>query len=453
MATLAVHGALLAGTVALVNKHVSEPYMDEIFHIPQAQRFCSNDFITWDPKLTTPPGLYLVSRVLGAISGGYFCNNVEGLRAINIAFSMGLYLVLHQLISIIHPNATPGSQRLYALALVWLPVLNFFNFLYYTDAGSAFFVFLSYLFVKQKRYTSAGLSGLCSLTFRQTNIVWVGVFMALAVIDIVDTADPSPASSIRSIGPVVDAVKDLIIGACKQLPNIARRLAVFLVCVVGFGVFLVWNKGIVLGDKANHTAGFHFPQLFYFSIFLSFFGAPWILTVAKALPTFWRCLRRPTLRSCLLTISVSCLMFYLIYRFTYEHPFLLSDNRHYAFYVWRKILNRYPIMRYLALPAYIISGWFNIYALACHTSVLLFLGYFAAIFATLVPSPLLEFRYFIVPFLFYCVQIGPPKADKQWLTWIVLVIYAVIHVATIYMFLYRPFVWSHEPDQMQRFMW
>ena len=43
-------------------------YMDEIFHIPQAQRFCSlpvKDWInTWDPKITTFPGLYLFSFLL-----------------------------------------------------------------------------------------------------------------------------------------------------------------------------------------------------------------------------------------------------------------------------------------------------------------------------------------------------------------------------------------------------
>ncbi|KAI7881639.1 hypothetical protein K492DRAFT_176982 [Lichtheimia hyalospora FSU 10163] len=57
MATLAVHCALLAATANLVNTHIPQSYMDEIFHIPQAQRYCSNDFSTWDPKLTTPPGL------------------------------------------------------------------------------------------------------------------------------------------------------------------------------------------------------------------------------------------------------------------------------------------------------------------------------------------------------------------------------------------------------------
>jgi alpha-1,2-glucosyltransferase len=34
---------------------------DEIFHIPQAQRYCKGHFDYYDAKLTTPPGLYIIS--------------------------------------------------------------------------------------------------------------------------------------------------------------------------------------------------------------------------------------------------------------------------------------------------------------------------------------------------------------------------------------------------------
>ena len=32
-------------------------YEDEYFHVPQAQKYCKGDY-SWDPKITTPPGLY-----------------------------------------------------------------------------------------------------------------------------------------------------------------------------------------------------------------------------------------------------------------------------------------------------------------------------------------------------------------------------------------------------------
>ena len=43
--------------VKWVKFHVPRPYMDEIFHVPQAMAYCKGDFSDWDDKITTPPGL------------------------------------------------------------------------------------------------------------------------------------------------------------------------------------------------------------------------------------------------------------------------------------------------------------------------------------------------------------------------------------------------------------
>ena len=58
---LAVYAVTLGVVGDLVNNTVVEPYMDEIFHIPQAQRYCDGNFTQWDNKITTLPGLYLFS--------------------------------------------------------------------------------------------------------------------------------------------------------------------------------------------------------------------------------------------------------------------------------------------------------------------------------------------------------------------------------------------------------
>lgn len=52
-----------------VNALVPEPYLDEVFHIPQASKYCEGRYYEWDDKITTPPGLYvcplaLISRSL-----------------------------------------------------------------------------------------------------------------------------------------------------------------------------------------------------------------------------------------------------------------------------------------------------------------------------------------------------------------------------------------------------
>lgn len=51
----------VAGLVwqAVVTLWVPEPYLDEIFHIPQAQKYCQLRWYEWDDKITTPPGLYV----------------------------------------------------------------------------------------------------------------------------------------------------------------------------------------------------------------------------------------------------------------------------------------------------------------------------------------------------------------------------------------------------------
>lgn len=44
---------------ALSTEMLGADFQDEIFHIPQTQRYCDEDFESWDPAITTPPGLYV----------------------------------------------------------------------------------------------------------------------------------------------------------------------------------------------------------------------------------------------------------------------------------------------------------------------------------------------------------------------------------------------------------
>ena len=48
---------------------------DEIFHIPAAERYCRSNYSYWDPKITTPPGLYIYSSLITKAVGLFI--NVE----------------------------------------------------------------------------------------------------------------------------------------------------------------------------------------------------------------------------------------------------------------------------------------------------------------------------------------------------------------------------------------
>jgi len=74
MASLSQETVRYLGYVALnvmvareVNGIVMEPYMDEPFHIPQAQAYCRGEWGVWDPKITTPPGLCDIPMLLHSL--------------------------------------------------------------------------------------------------------------------------------------------------------------------------------------------------------------------------------------------------------------------------------------------------------------------------------------------------------------------------------------------------
>ncbi|KAI8975572.1 alpha-2-glucosyltransferase Alg10 [Mycotypha africana] len=459
-----LHVLGLYGFAKLINDKVPDPYMDEIFHIPQAQQYCRGRYTEWDPKLTTPPGLYLASNsvaYMGGLFGYDFCT-VNALRFTNILFSVGLYFTILSLVS----QRTATSQwkaQMYALALSWFPVGYFYNFLYYTDTGSTFLVLLSYLCVTKKMYHLSGIIGTLSLTFRQTNIIWLGLFMMISIINILTkkanaqkkdhknsqlTALYNPlCSTIKQPSQIFKSIYSLVIATFNNLPLLLPNVITFMLGIVLFSIFLVWNKGIVLGDKSNHVAGLHFPQLFYYMSFLTFFAAPWTISRAMLSSIIYQISVRRVVYGCLSTT----IALYLVYRYTYEHPFLLSDNRHYSFYVWKKIYRRHWAARYFLTPVYIFCSQINFLALVKNVSLLVTLGYLFTLILMLVPSPLLEFRYFISPFLFYMVNIPPPSQLRRLI--VGMIFFLIVNFVTIYLFVYKPFTWVSEPNNLQRFMW
>jgi len=40
-----------------------------------------------------------------------------------------------------------------------------------------------------------------------------------------------------------------------------------------------------------------------------------------------------------------------------HHPFLLSDNRHYMFYIWRRVFMLHTVVPYLFIPGYQACAW------------------------------------------------------------------------------------------------
>ncbi|KAI8345207.1 alpha-2-glucosyltransferase Alg10 [Mortierella sp. GBAus27b] len=442
-----LHLLTLAVVAAMWARIEPLPYMDEIFHIPQAQRYCQGDFWTWDPKLTTPPGLYVISNILLAAQRPLCSAHL--LRVTNLVYPMMTLLVVAQLLKEIHPHLTRQERFRSAALIICFPVLYFFNFMYYTDGGSTAFILFSWLAAKRKHHLLAALLSAVALTFRQTNIIWALFILGTSLLDLSGKEerrhfDPK-ATFIRSPLQLIHALQGFVRMLLARFSTALAVIMPYLGLLAGFAGFIKWNGGIVLGDRSNHIPTLHVVQVFYFTAFsagLSFFAI--LGTVPMA-----RLVKVPTLWAWLAILTAAPIMAFCVHKFTIVHPFLLADNSHYTFYVWRLISRYNGIGLYALIPFYMMAAWCCWQALATEQTILWVVIYSVAVALTLIPSPLLEFRYFIIPYLVY--RIAMRQSRGLWLL-LEFLFYVAINAFTIWMFVERPFQRPHEA-RLLRFMW
>lgn len=303
-------------------------------------------------------------------------------------------------------------------------------------------------------HKASALLGFCAFMFRQTNIVWT-VFCAGNVVaeklneawktELLKKKDER-ISSMRTSFSDLTLIMQFLIEYLTSPKNLITLIALtwpYIVLATAFFVFVFINGGIVVGDRSSHEACLHFPQLFYFLSFTLFFSFPHFLTPTK-IKKFLQSLRRHRVQYILIT----AISLFLIWKFTYVHKYLLADNRHYTFYVWRKIFQRHELVKYVLVPAYIFAGWSFVDTIKSK-SIFWILMYFVCLLSVTVPQKLLEFRYFILPFLIYRLNIPFAPVYRQLVE---LAFYVVVNVVTFYLFLNKTFQWPNSVE-IQRFMW
>ncbi|OWM64631.1 hypothetical protein CDL15_Pgr020598 [Punica granatum] len=399
----------------LVNSIVQEPYMDEIFHIPQAQQYCRGNFRSWDPMITTPPGL----------------------------------LLFYEIFAMWRPAIDDRKATLYSVILALYPLQWFFTFLYYTDVASVAAVLGMYLASLKKNYCLSALVGAFAVIMRQTNIIWVLFVACTGVLDIIFTPQrdkanvnyidaplakesqetssyyASSASNLRKrivtkaaddvehsvpgailatteMQGSLDEIKVILSRAWSKKLELLVNFSPFVMVFAAFLAFVRWNGSIVLGAKEAHTVSLHFAQIMYFSLVSVLAMAPVHFTMGQAadlFKSFWK--NKPL--SFIICIAA------LVAGFISVHFF--RSGR-----VQRRI-------------------WI--------------LVYFLATVAVLVPAPLIEFRYCTIPFYFLVLN-SRITNDRSWL--LMGLMYVLVNVFTMGMFLFRPFKWNHEPG-IQRFIW
>ena len=216
-----------------------------------------------------------------------------------------------------------------------------------------------------------------------------------------------------------------------------------------FLVFLIANRGIVLGDRDAHTSVLHLPQILYFGLFSFTFGFPWIGTKDNLIQ-FFSVIRSNKLRTMIATTAIVG----SLYSSCHVHPYLLADNRHYTFYVWRRFLGcpTSPFsMSIFLTPLYAFSLYTIMSTLRTKDTLWRYL-FSICLCISIVPQKLLEFRYFIVPFTIWRLNIPNNHQSNHLRVTAEFVLNCFVNVLTIYLFLYKTFKWPSSTDT-QRFMW
>ncbi|KAK2626349.1 hypothetical protein QTJ16_004611 [Diplocarpon rosae] len=521
-----------------VTKNVRGPYLDEVFHIPQAQAYCHGRYDAWDPKLTTPPGLYIFASVYAkAVAYGKCTPSV--LRSFNVFALIMVFSYASDcraLVSRTQRRAprvdaansgsqtrswSDGSKQLSpsevhtALNIALFPLLFFFSGLFYTDILSTCLVLRMYrLYLERKgACNNSGeglawlyLTGAVALWIRQTNIFWVAVFMG--GLELVRTIDANQTWSPDT----------------EVAPHSWKEISVFYYnrCRRGKIHDISLKNAGLHGDKENHVATIHLTQMLYIWPLMTFFSAPIIVPVATSflrrsfrllsLPLFPRLLCQYLLAAIYSAVALAVALVVIHFN-TIIHPFTLADNRHYMFYVFRYTILRHPSIRYLVAPVYLICGYFIYLALSSEPEssqpislqknisdhvnepgleligeaegpktsfVIIILG---TTTLSLFTAPLVEPRYFIVPWVIWRLNVpsfppskSPPKrisrgnrqepyqAFLSWINfweweahdsrlWFETGWLLLINLVTGYVFLYKGFEWKQEPGNVQRFMW
>jgi alpha-1,2-glucosyltransferase len=436
---------LLPNSVASYTLILSQ---DEVFHIPQSLSYCRNDFHSYDPKLTTPAGLYLLSYPLSYFN---ICTTPY-LRALNaLAVALFLPITLYRLLQTLHGRSPQlsSSQAQAAINISLFPVLYFFSTLFYTDIYSTLFVLLAYLACLRGKPWISAIYCLTSLWFRQTNIIWTLFLAGLHGVSVLRTLNPTlhdPPLNSSSLQDMFTTPLSLLTTTIRNLPHFLTEEIPYLLVILSFLTFLISNDfTIVLGDKSAHKFTLHTTQLLYLLGAMLFFTFPLLLLHLLPLPLH---LSPKTLLAALAGTGVMAAM---VLKNTYIHPYLLADNRHYVFYLFRRLLLRFPpYTLLLPIPAYLTS------LLLCHRAVapsvtvswgILFLF---ATAGTLVGAGLVEARYFLLPWLVWRVNV---RERRGWVLAAEVAWYTVVNAGTLWMFLSRSFEWESDPGVAQRFMW
>ena len=332
-------------------------HADEAIHYNQILRFVNGN-PEWEPHLTTFPTyhylLSLPARIFPTAA------TIPYLRF--FAFCLSGIAILFFYGSAQWMDISTPMVRTFQFS--FLPIIFPLLFLIYTDVFSLAFVVLAICLAINGRYTLAGIVGAAAILTRQNNAIW----LVLCCVFIFE----------RERGIMLTLKKGWF----------------FVLLLCAFGVFVVWNHGIALGDVEKHPWGIYTGNIFFMLLLFFFVFLPLniqcsgeILNFVKGHKLSW--------------ILIPAL--YAIYLFTFRptHPY---NQAPYAFFLRNRLL--------LLMNSSVL--WKSFFFIPMIYTVLTLIvtklrrreyyWIYPASVLSVLPSWLIEQRYYLIPFSLFLLM-------------------------------------------------
>jgi alpha-1,2-glucosyltransferase len=320
--------------------------------------------------LTMFPGYHVVMVLLAGLTGA---RSSTAIRTLSVVASVPVipifYLVVRQL--------TPRFAAVATLQFAFLPILFPFLFLLYTDGFSLVLVLLSVLLVLRGRRRAAAIVAILSVLVRQTNIICLAFVLGLAYVE--------------------DHGFEL---SRERVTSFLRRHPLFVAGLVAFGLFVVVNGGVAVGDRSAHPLKFSLGNVYLF-LFLYFF---------LLLPVHLAALRPALMALRDLRVLGGALLLYAVFMLSFvnDHPYNQLSVEAFRYADDATFTGQAPFLRNLLLhhatrSALTKTLFFVPVLLSCllllKTKLLQprFLLIYPLLLLLLTPSWLIEQRYSLVP--------------------------------------------------------
>ena len=420
-------------------------YMDEEFHLDQTLAYYNNNFKYWNNKLTTFPGTFLLSSLFMKLF--YLLqipisdnDSIKIVRMFSIIISTFSFIVL----GLFKKKLNPERNLLYKFQILisFLPINFFYNFLYYTDTFSIFSLIL-YFYINlyvTKNYFLRFLSAALCVLIRQNNIIWVNLVSLTDTITLIQNFINN-----RS---VKNLFKDMYI-------TLKRNIDLLIIDIL-FILFIIYNNfSMVLGDKTNHGIVLHLAQINHLLIFSLLLFPKINFKVFRNLNKLLNSKKKAARFVLLFLVVVSLVL--ICNRFSYVHDFILSDNRHYIFYYFKRIYLkdnlRYALLLYISLANSIIIND-NVKLLKDNRII----SWFICSMLCLAPCKLVEMRYFAPCYIILLILVNYNKENfddlyRNIFSWWNIHAHLIINGITLYIFLFRSFENKFMDNKVSRFMY